>query len=54
MRKPGRAFHRHQSRRYAWPDITRQRSGRNASPWYLKSYGSRPTSKLKPALPDVA
>lgn len=54
MRKPGNAFHRRQSRRYAWPDPRKQRSGGNVSPWFLQAWGSRPSHKLTPALERTA
>lgn len=41
-------------RRFDWPDPRKQRSGLNASPWFLKEWGSRPARKLKPALREVA
>lgn len=43
------------ARRFAWPDPRKQRSGGNASPWFLREFGARPASKLKPLpLADVA
>lgn len=41
-------------RRFAWPDPRKQHSGGNASPWFLREWGSRPSRKRKPALAEVA
>lgn len=50
----GRAKKGWSHKRFGWPDPRKQRSGLNASPWFLREKGSRPAHKLKPALADVA
>ena len=49
----GRA-QKYEQRRFGQPDPTKQRSGRNVAPWYLKSYGSRPEHKRQRPLKEVA
>ena len=36
------------------PRLEKQRSGGNVSPWFLRSYGSRPAHKLRPARTEAA
>lgn len=55
MPRPKRSQHRNQGRRFARPqgqDRAAPVRG-NMAPWFLKSFGSRPASKLKPAAQTV-
>jgi hypothetical protein len=52
---PGGGRAKKVGRRFAMtPRLETPRSGRNASPWYLKLPLSKPEHKLKPARKEVA
>lgn len=53
--RPGRASHRSTGRRFGIrATVGVYRSGKNAAPWFLKAFGSRPEHKRAPALAEVA